>query len=549
MKATYRDKKSSSRDKFLKDISRFKKTLLFVWRSGPKWSIIKLGLLLIQSILPLLSLYLMKLVVDSVSAGLSSPDKTNAFNDVVIYVVLFGILALLIAICNIAEQFVNETQQQLVVNYISDLIHSKSDEIDLEYYDNSQYHDTFHRAQQEASYRPVQILDSLSGSLQNGISLIVISGLLVSLHWIIVVLLFITAIPGLVVKLKYIEKLYEWERNRTSTARKAWYFSNLQTFRIFAKEMRIFNLGNLFKQRFKQLVKQLFREKYRITLHRSRIELLARAFEILAVMGTYAFVAHRTVAGAITLGSLVMYFQAFQKGQSVLQGMLKGLTSLYNNKLFLNNLFEFLEIEPKIVGPQNPQPMPHHIQKAVVFSNVDFQYPPGTRKILKNISLTIRPGETIAIVGENGAGKTTLIKLLCRLYDCTGGNIFFDGTNINNFTIKALREKISVIFQDYVKYDLNARENIWLGNIKNTPDNQLIIKAAKQSGADKVINGLPKGYENILGKHFEDGEELSAGQWQRIALARVFYSDAQIIVLEEPTKSIDPLAEHDFYQR
>ncbi len=152
-------------------------------------------------------------------------------------------------------------------------------------------------------------------------------------------------------------------------------------------------------------------------------------------------------------------------------------------------------------------------------------------------------------MGENGAGKTTLIKLLCRLYDCTAGNIFFDGTEITNFTIEALRGKISVIFQDYVKYDLSAMENIWLGNIKNPPDKQLIIKAARKSGADKVISGLPKGYENILGKYFKDGEELSAGQWQRIALARVFYSDAQVIVLDEPTNSIDPLAEYEFFQR
>jgi len=220
---------NSSKAKFFKDIYRFKQTLLFVWRSGPKWSIIKSVLLIIQSILPLLSLYLMKLVVDSVSAGLSNADKTSAFNDVVIYIVFFGILALLIAICNIVEQFVNETQQQLVVNYISDLIHSKSNEIDLEYYDNSQYHDTFHRAQQEASYRPIHILNSLSGSLQSGLSLTVISGLLVSLHWVIVVLLFVTVIPGVLVKLKYIEKLYFFLSNVLLEIEFSIYFQNCLT--------------------------------------------------------------------------------------------------------------------------------------------------------------------------------------------------------------------------------------------------------------------------------------------------------------------------------
>ncbi len=269
----------------------------------------------------------------------------------------------------------------------------------------------------------------------------------------------------------------------------------------------------------------------------------------LIVFGSYGFIAYRTVQGNITLGDLVMYFQAFQRGQGYLRNMMNSLASLYEDNLFLSHLYEFLNLKPQVVQPVHPQPVPQMRQAGIMFDHVSFQYPGSAHEVLKDISLTIRPGEVVALVGENGSGKTTLVKLLCRLYDPVEGVVTFDGINLRQFETTMLRREISVIFQDYVHYHLTARENIWFGNTNVMPDDERVVAAARYSGADEVIESLPQGYETMLGKWFKDGEELSIGEWQKIALARAFLRQAQIIVLDEPTSSLDARAEYEVFQR
>jgi ATP-binding cassette subfamily B protein len=249
------------------------------------------------------------------------------------------------------------------------------------------------------------------------------------------------------------------------------------------------------------------------------------------------------------LGDLVMYYQAFQRVQGFLQGMLGSLAGLYEDNLFLSNLYEFLDLERKVIEPLHGRAFPQPMQTGIVFNHVGFQYPTGTRKVLEDVSLAIRPGEVVALVGENGAGKTTLVKLLCRLYDPTGGTITLDGVDLRRFETAALRREFSVLFQDYAQYHLTARENIWVGNTALPPDDERVVGAAGDSGADEVIRGLPKGYETVLGKLFEEGEELSVGEWQKVALSRAFLRDAQILVLDEPTTSMDAKAEYAVFQR
>jgi ATP-binding cassette subfamily B protein len=251
----------------------------------------------------------------------------------------------------------------------------------------------------------------------------------------------------------------------------------------------------------------------------------------------------------LRLGDLVLYYQALQRGQGNIKGLLNSLSGLYEDNLFLANLYEFLDIKPKLIDPPNPKPIPHPMKTGIEFKNVGFQYSTTTRKALKNINLTIKPGEVVALVGENGSGKTTLIKLLCRLYDPTQGRITIDGIDLSQFKTEELRRQISVIFQDYAKYHFTAQENIWLGNIDLPPQSDSIIKAAKRSGADDVITKLPKGYDTILGKLFDKGEELSIGQWQKVALARAFLRDSQLIVLDEPTSAMDPKAEYEVFEK
>jgi ATP-binding cassette subfamily B protein len=227
---------------------------------------------------------------------------------------------------------------------------------------------------------------------------------------------------------------------------------------------------------------------------------------------------------------------------------LGSLAGLYEDNLFLSNLYEFLDLKRTVIEPVQARPVPQPMQSGIVLDHVSFQYPAGTRKVFEDISLTIRPGEVVALVGENGSGKTTLIKLLCRFYDPTGGTITIDGIDLRQFETKALRREIAIIFQDYAHYHLTARENIWFGNTTLPPDHEQVMAAARRSGADDVIRALPHGYETILGKRFEHGEELSIGEWQKVALARAFMRDAQIIVLDEPTSSMDAKAEYEVFQ-
>jgi ATP-binding cassette subfamily B protein len=526
-----------------------RRAIAIVWQSAPGWTLASFVLLIVQGVLPLLLLYLMKLVVDAVTTGLAAPDKGVAFRQVALLIGLMGAVTLVGALCRSLAGLVSEAQSQVVTDHMSDILHAKSIEVDLEYYESAQYYDTLHRAQQEAPYRPTRIVNGLVQVGQNGISLLAMAGLLFSFHWGVAAVLFAAVVPGVLVRLRYAGKMYRWQRQRTPTERHAWYFHWLLTGDVHAKEIRLFDLGPLFIRRFRDLRQQLRRERLEIATKRSVAELVTQASATLAIFGSYAFIAYRTVQGTITLGDLVMYYQAFQRGQGFLQEMLGGLAGLYEDNLFLSNLYEFLDLKPKVVEPHHPRPVPQPLQTGIVFDRVSFQYPTGTRKVLEDITLTIRPGEHIALVGETGAGKTTLIKLLCRLYDPTEGIITFDGLDLRQFETAALRREISVIFQDYARYHLTARENIWFGDVDLPPDDERIIAAARDSGADGLITGLPQGYETTLGKWFEDGEELSIGEWQKVALARAFLRDVQIIVLDEPTSALDAQAEYEVFNK
>jgi ATP-binding cassette, subfamily B, bacterial len=524
------------------------RALRFVWQSAKGWTIANGVLLVIQGVLPLLPLYLMKLLVDAVTAGHAAPDKGDAFKQVLFFVVLMGGVTLFAALIRSLSGLVSQGQSQAVTDYMNGVLHAKSVEVDLEYYESAQYYDTLHRAQGDAPFRPTSIVNGLVQIGQNGISLLAMAGLLFSFHWIIAAILFVAVIPGIVVRSTYAGKMYHWQREQASTERQAGYFNSMLTGSGYAKEIRLFDLGPLFMERFRDLRKKLRKGRLKITARRSVAELVAQTGTNLAIYGSYAFIAYRAVQGSITLGDLVMYYQAFQRGEGSLQMMLSSLAGLYEDNLFLSNLYEFLDLKRKVIEPVHGRLVPQPMQTGIVFDHVSFRYPTGTRKVLEDISLVIRPGEVVALVGENGSGKTTLIKLLCRLYDPTGGAITLDGMNLRQFQTTALKREISVIFQDYAHYHLTARENIWLGNTALPPDPERIVAAARRSGADDVIRGLPHGYETVLGKWFEDGEELSIGEWQKVALARAFLRDTQIIVLDEPTSSMDARAEYEVFR-
>ena len=520
----------------------------FVWQSAKGWTVTNGILIAIQGVLPLLPLYLMKLMVDAVTAGPAAPDKGAALRHVLLLVAITGAATLFAFLIDLVAGMVSEWQGYIVADHMSDILMAKSIEVDLEYYESARYYDTLHRAQREASSRPISIVNGLAKIGQNGISLLAIAGLLFSFHWFVAAILFTAVIFGTAVRLKYSGNMYRWQRGQTPMERQAGYLNWMLTDSGHAKEIRLFNLGHLFIRRFRDIRQKLRKGRLSIMRRRSLADFAAQAFATAAIYGSYAYVSYQAMWGQITLGDLVMYYQAFQRVQGFFQGILGSLAKLYEDNLFLANLYEFLDLKRTVVEPLHASPVPQPMQSGIAVSHVSFQYPEGARKVLEDVSLIIRPGEVVALVGENGSGKTTLIKLLCRLYDPTSGTIAIDGMDLRQFETKALRREIAIIFQDYAHYHLTARENIWFGNIALAPDDERIVAAARRSGADEVIRTLPHGYDTILGKRFQDGEELSIGEWQKVALARAFMRDAQIIVLDEPTSSMDAKAEYEAFQ-
>jgi len=405
---------------------RLGRALQLVWQSGSGWMVARIALLVLQSGLPLVSLYLMKVIVDAVAIGIAATDKGAAFKQVGVLIGLTGAVNLANAVCGSIAELVNTAQAQIVTNYMYGILHAKAIEVDLEYYENSEYYDILQRAQQEAYFRPTSILNNLLYVGQNGISLIGLAGLLFWFHWGLAAILIIATVPGIFVRLRYTGEMYRWKRKRTATERQANYLDWMLTNSWYAKEIRLFDLGSLFSRRFHKLRHQLYQESLAIATKQSLEGLITQTSAILAVYSSYAFIAYQTVRGTFTLGDLVMYYQAVQRGQDALRGLWNGLSNLYEDNLFLFNLHEFLDLKPKIAEPLHPKPLPQLRQIGIKLEQVSFQYPSSTRKGLENISLTIRPGEVVALVGENGAGKTTLIKLLCRLYDPTEGSISFE---------------------------------------------------------------------------------------------------------------------------
>ena len=533
----------------IKQILRIDRAVRLVWKAAPGWSLANLVLQVIQGILPLAALYLIKLIVDAVTLSLTQPDKSLAFKQIVLLVILAGGVALLNALSQLLANMANEALSLTVTDHVYDILHAKSVEVDLEYYENPKYFDTLHRAQAEGPYRPTSIVYQLFLLVQNGVSLIAMAALLFSLHWSIAFILFAAVVPGMLVKINFANTMFGWNRKHTSTERQALYFNWVLTGDMHAKEIRLFGLGDLLIERFSKLHTKLRHMKLELAKKRSMADFFSQIFATLAVFGSFVYIAFKTVYGQITIGDMVMFFAAFQRGLNSMRSLLGNLASLYENNLFLSNLFEFLDLGPKILEPEHPKKFPKPLQREIRFENVSFHYPASKRRVLEDISFSINSGEIVALVGRNGCGKSTLAKLMCRLYDPDQGSITIDDIDLKDFKTKVLRREIGVLLQDFAKYYLTARENIWFGDIGQPPDQECIIAAAQHAGADNLLKALPQGYDTILGKWFENGEELSRGEWQKIALARAFLGKSQILLLDEPVSSLDPRAEYEIFEK
>jgi ATP-binding cassette subfamily B protein len=531
-------------------LQRISRAFRLVFEAAPKLSVLYVGLVLVQAVLPLAVIYSFKLLVDQVSWIAGHGLEAGAVRTLWVLLGLATGANLAVLLFRSGSGLVMEAQSQIVTDRMQELLHAKSAQVDLEYYENDQYQDTLHRAQREAAFRPTRIVHATAQILQSALSLTAIGAfLLVSFHWTLGGVLLLSALPGVALRVRQARAQFSWQYQRAATERRIDYYHWMLTGPNYAKELRLFDLGTLFRQRAGELRALLRSQRLGLSTRRAVQEFFSQASAALAVFGCFAFITFQAVAGAVTLGVLVMFYQVFQRGMVLLSELLTGLTNLYENNLFLTNLYQFLDLQPKVRDPVVARSFPQPIVRGIQFERVSFRYAGTQRNVLEGIQLTIEPGEMVAIVGANGAGKSTLTKLLCRLYDPSEGHIRIDGVDLRDFPRATLQRNVSAVFQDYAHYYLSVAENIGLGRSEGMTDRAAIRQAALQAGIHERVERLPQGYDTVLGKVFAGGEELSVGEWQRLALARAFLRDAPLIILDEPSSALDPKAEFEVFQQ
>jgi ATP-binding cassette, subfamily B, bacterial len=522
-------------------ITYIRGALGFIWAASRKWTASWLLLLALQGALPVATVYLTRPVVNAVAA--------HRMEQVLLYGALIAGVLLLTELLSGASAWIRNIQAEILKDYISSLIHAKSIEADLAFYESPEFYDRLHRARDEASYRPLTLLENLGSALQNGITLIAMAAVLIPFGIWLPAVLFFSTLPALFVVARFTLKQHQlWEKN-TSDERRSWYYDWLLTSGQAAAEVRLFSLGDHFKTLYQNLRRSLRSKRLKLARNQSLAELGAATAGLALTAASLLWVVLKVIRGALTLGDLALFYQAFNKGQNLMRSLLQNVGHIYSNSLFLGNLFEFLSLKPKVVDPVHPVHLPSCLRNGIAFENITFQYPGSERFALRNFNLHLPAGRTTAIVGANGAGKSTLIKLICRLYDPGDGKICLDGIDLRALPQEELRRAVTVLFQQPVHYNATVAENISLGDLRHHPSREDIHEAAVSAGAIAPISGLKQGYDTLLGKWFENGEELSVGEWQRIALARAFLRKSPILLLDEPTSAMDSWAEADWVER
>jgi ATP-binding cassette subfamily B protein len=526
---------------------RLTRALRLVWEGSRVLTIVSFLLVLLQALLPLAVLYLTKLVIDALDAVAQGGDI--AFSHILMLLGLAAGAGLLGSLLSVISGLVAEDHSNRVTDRVLGTLNRKSVEMDLRYYEDATFHDSLHRAQRDAPHRPTAVLNNMLRLTQAGLLIVGIVGLLVTIHWLLAVFLFLAVLPSVLVRVRHADRYYKWQKRTSQLDRQVGYLSYLLLQPPTAKEVRLFGLGEVLANRYQELLRRLRRESFALSKTRGGGDAIAQTVAAVVVFGAFVYIAWRTYQGDLSIGDLVMYFGAVQRGQSAAQGLFSALAGLYEDNLFLTTLEEFMAVEPEITAPPDPEPVPDPIRQGIVFEDVSFRYPGSSRPLLAGIDLEIRPGEVIALVGANGAGKTTIVKLLCRLYDPDAGRITVDGIDLRRFDPVELRREISVVFQDFVHFFLPARDNIWFGDVRLPRDGEGVADAASTSGADPFLRELRYGYDTVLGPLFSEGEELSIGQWQKVATARAFFRDAQLLVVDEPTSALDALAEAELFEK
>ena len=526
-----------------------RRALNLVWSTNKGLSITLAALTLIAGVLPAAVAFIGAQIVDAVihAAELHRQTGATLLAPVVKYV---GLEALAVAATSMAQRGISLAQSLLRAQLgqrVNVMILEKALTLDLTQFEDSEFYDKLTRARREASSRPLSLVMRTFGLLQNAISLVSFGGLLIRFSPWAVLLLILAGLPAFLAEAKFSGEAFRLFRWRAPESRMQIYLESVLAREDTAKEVKLFELGPRLLDRYRDIFTRLYREDRDLTLRRDAWGFGLGLVGTAALYGGYAWIAAETVRGAMTVGQMTMYLMLFRQGQTAVSAALSAVSGLYEDNLYLSNLFEYLE-QP--VGSsrgdikRGPKP-----GDGIRFEDVEFVYPGATAPALSNIDLHVRPGESLALVGQNGSGKTTLIKLLTRLYQPTRGRILLDGLDLREWDETTLRQRIGVIFQDFARYQMLVGENIGAGDARAFEDEARWRSAAVQGLAAEFVEALPAGYHTQLGKWFKDGRELSGGQWQKIALARAFMrNEADILVLDEPTAAIDAGAEAEVFE-
>ena len=517
------------------------------WQSSPSKTLTSFILRILRSAMPVALLYVGKLIVDEVVLLNRTPtitDHTYLWQLVALEFVLAVVTDGLNRLINLLDSLLGD----LFSNYTSVKIMRHAATLDLDQFEDSVFYDKLERARQQTVGRSM-LLSQVMSQVQDMISMaFLITGLLAFNPWLILLLL-VAILPAFLGESHFNNQNYALSRSQTPERRELDYLRYLGASDETAKEIKIFNLANFVIGRFKTLSEKFYADNSKLAVRRSAWGSFFSLIGNTGYYGAYLFIIVRTVNGHLSVGDLTFLAGSFRQLRALMETVLNRFTAVSQGAIYLNDFLDFFEIKPRITVAKQPLLFPNPIKLGFTFEDVGFRYHNSASWANRNLNFTLHPGEKLALVGENGAGKTTLVKLLARLYEPTEGRILLDGVDLREYSIDELRFNLGVIFQDYIRYQMTLAQNIAVGNIQEIDNKELIVKAATESLADALANKLPNHYEQWLGRRFNEGIELSGGEWQKVALARAYMKEAQVLILDEPTAALDARAEYEVFQR
>lgn len=536
---------SSTKEQFsaLKNLPRF---FELIWETSKSMTTANIVLRFFKSAIPLTMLYIGKEIIDEVIRLMESGGDDTQYLWLMVGLELG--LAVFSELLNRSIALLDSLLGDLFSNKTSVKLIRHAAKLDLYQFEDADFYDKLERARRQTTARTVLMSQVLS-QFQDIITILFLAGGLIAFNPWLIVILAIAVIPSFLGETHFNHQSYSLTRSWTPERRELDYLRYIGASDETAKEVKIFNLADFLANRFKTISDKYYLANRNIALRRALWGGVLSAIGTLAYYGAYVFIIIQTTSGLITVGTLTFLAGSFNRMQNMLQGIMTRFSKIAEGALYLQDLFDFFAIEPLIVSKNKNISFPIPIKKGFVFENVSFKYLNSDKYAIKNLSFHLKAGEKLALVGENGAGKTTLVKLLARLYEPTEGRILLDGIDLKEYNLKDLRDNIGIIFQDYMRFQMKAGENIAVGNIVKVEDIPVIKQAAKKSLADTVVETLPGAYNQILGKRFANGVELSGGQWQKVALARAYMREAQLLILDEPTSALDARAEHEVFLR